>query len=155
MRKDDTPVTAADIADALAQKAANILPDYALYQNDLPRGFARPSVFVELIRATSAPYSADATEENAVLTVTVFPPRDEFAASDRTAMRQTVGRLIRGLSAGILPVMGRFVRIRSVSAAPDLDRTFVDVAITWYEAREKAKETEDLMQEIHMDIRKE
>lgn len=154
MRRDDTPVIPADAADALAEWLQGKLPDWKLYENDLPRNFVRPCMFLELIRSASMPYSTTSTRESALLTVTLFPMRDEFGDMDRTAARETAGTLVRGLSGGLMMARDRALRIRSVSAVPDSDRVFLDVQLEWFEGREKSGETAEMMKKVNIDLRK-
>lgn len=153
MKRDNTPVIAADVADALAEWLEAKLPDYKLYQNDLPRRFTRPSVFLELIRATSTPFSAGCTQEDALLTATIFPERDEFEDIDRTAARETSGAVVRALSGGYLMVRDRAVKIQSVTNTPDKDRTFIDVQFRWIEGRDLPEVTAELMEKLNLTIK--
>lgn len=144
-------MTVNDIRTALCGLLGGISPTAMVYEDDLPRGFARPSYLVETIRTARRKATNSIMSVTVDMLVTCFPTVDAFdnaRQEDITAMQEDVMRLFDG---GYIPVGDRAPAVTVSTGGVDADAGYIDLSVEYSAPASAAAENYDLMDTVSIE----
>lgn len=123
-------VTLSDILDAVSGALHGVFPDRYCYVGRQPKGFERPSLFLELVTARTRRCTIGTAETDVYLTVTLHEPMSPTRTGDQLLCLQDMDRILKAFGLGILRVCGRALPILAESGGQDGGEGYVDLSVT-------------------------
>ena len=98
-----------DVLDALEREISALWPTCEIYRNVMPKNFARPSFYVELVEFTMKPEAGTpcSVSRNGKFRIVAFETVDEYHNSQVSELDTKLDRLAGIFAPGYLPVCDR------------------------------------------------
>lgn len=137
-----------DIRAGLKKLLRNLNPVAAVYENNLPRGFVRPSYLVETIRTRRSKVSAGLMSVSVDMTVTCFAQVDAFGNCTQESLVAMQDEVMALFDVGYLPVDGRAPLVSASAAGINPTESYIDLTVQYSEKPIIKTEERELMADV-------
>lgn len=137
-----------DIRAGLKKLLQNMNPVAAVYENNLPRGFVRPSYLIETIRTRRVKASAGLISIAVEMSITCFAQVDAFGNSPQTALVTMQDDVMALFDSGYLPVGERSPLVSASAAGINPGESYVDLTVQYSDEPKTKKEEYETMADV-------
>lgn len=141
-------MTTNDIRTALKELLEEMNPEAVVYENNLPRGFVRPSYLIETIRTRRTKAAAGLMIIEVDMSITCFAKIDNFGNSDQLELVGMQDDVMTLFDCGYLPVGDRAPLISASTAGVNPGESYIDLTVQYSDAPQVKTEERETMAHV-------
>lgn len=128
-------------------------PDSTVYVQACPKGFDRPSFWLEFVRHTQIDVSRNTVEKTVYFSITCFAQVDNHYRSDPDELSAIHDNVISLFDKGYINVGDRAIKVKSSTGGMDIDRAYIDLQFEFFDNRTDEREDLPLIASVHTNIK--
>lgn len=129
-------------------------PKYAVYINNCPKDFERPSFLLELVRMSQRDVSRNTFEKTVYFTITCFTTIDERYHSDAEDIIELQENVLQLFAQGYVKVGDRAIKVQGSTGGIDTDRAYIDLQLEYFDNRTDEEDNTPLITSVYTKIRR-
>lgn len=123
-------VKLSQILDAISRPIAEAFPDRYVYIGQLPKGFQRPSFFLQLVTTASRRQNIGTDETDVYLTLTIHEDLNLTRKGNQTAALDDTEKVTDLFRLGVLPVADRMLPVAASEGGQNEGEAYLELTVT-------------------------
>lgn len=141
------------IQDAINRLLVKIYPDFAVYIDDVPQGFERPSFLIEYISSSTDIVNKNIVFEKVYYTVTYFGPVDDYYNQDTLDLQKVLINILKPFRQGYIQVEDRAIAVKASNGGKNKNEIYMDIQVEYFEDRLEVGPSYPLMEDININLK--
>lgn len=148
-------ITRGNILSAIKEILREAYPEYKVYIDLCPEGFTRPCFLLQHAGTVREDVNRNTISEKVKFLLTIYEAADDYTDSSALALLETQQAVLDLFRSPALKVRDRWIRIRTEAGGREFNAAHLTLEAEYFDLRKSPEDTEDMMQEVEMKIKKE